>query len=93
MIPKIKINHQIHAKELRVITDMGEVLGVLSLSDALKKAEEFDRESADYPYARATIHLRMGDKAAAQEAARKTLEIAPDFTPAGILLKSTGPRP
>lgn len=41
MIPKIKINHQIHAKELRVITDTGEVLGVLSLGDALKKAEEF----------------------------------------------------
>lgn len=41
MIPKIKINHQIHAKELRVITDTGEVLGVLSLSDALKKAAEF----------------------------------------------------
>lgn len=41
MIPKTKINHQIHAKELRVITDTGEVLGVLSLGDALKKAEEY----------------------------------------------------
>ena len=41
LTPKIKINHQIHAKELRVITDTGEALGVLSLSDALKKAEEF----------------------------------------------------
>jgi len=37
--PKAKINHQIRAKELRVITDTGEVLGVLSLSEALVKAE------------------------------------------------------
>ncbi|MFA5996968.1 MAG: translation initiation factor IF-3 [Candidatus Paceibacterota bacterium] len=40
MNPKTKINHQIRAKELRVITDTGEILGVLSLSEALKKAEE-----------------------------------------------------
>jgi tetratricopeptide (TPR) repeat protein len=60
---------------------------------ALKKAEEFDRESADYPYARATIHLRQGDKAAAQEAAQKALEITPNFTPAGTLLQSMGPLP
>lgn len=39
MNPKAKINHQIRAKELRVITDAGEVLGVLSLSEALAKAE------------------------------------------------------
>ena len=39
MIPKAKINHQIRAKELRVITDTGEILGVLSLSEALAKAE------------------------------------------------------
>lgn len=39
MNPKVKINHQIRAKELRVITDTGEVFGVLSLSEALAKAE------------------------------------------------------
>lgn len=38
--PKTKINHQIRAKELRVITDTGESLGTLSLSEALAKAEE-----------------------------------------------------
>jgi len=37
--PKAKINHQIRAKELRVVTDTGEALGVLSLSEALAKAE------------------------------------------------------
>lgn len=39
--PKTKINHQIRAKELRVITDTGENFGVLSLSEALAKAQEF----------------------------------------------------
>jgi len=38
--PRIKINHQIRAKELRVIGDEGEVFGVLTLSEALAKAEE-----------------------------------------------------
>ena len=36
---KIKINHQIRAKELRVVTDTGEILGVLTLSEALAKAD------------------------------------------------------
>lgn len=40
LIPRIKINHQIRAKELRVITDTGDNFGVLSLGDALAKAEE-----------------------------------------------------
>ena len=40
MNPKLKINHQIRAKELRVVTDTGENLGVLSLSQALAKATE-----------------------------------------------------
>ncbi len=39
MIPRIKINHQIRAKELRVITDTGDNFGVLSLGEALAKAE------------------------------------------------------
>ena len=37
--PRIRINHQIRATELRVIGEEGENLGVLSLQDALKKAE------------------------------------------------------
>ncbi len=39
LIPRIKINHQIRAKELRVITDTGDNFGVLTLSEALAKAE------------------------------------------------------
>lgn len=36
----IRINHQIRARELRVITDDGDNLGVITLEDALRKAEE-----------------------------------------------------
>lgn len=37
---KSRINHQIQAPELRLITDDGEQLGIFSLSDALKLGEE-----------------------------------------------------
>ena len=39
LTPSIKINHHIRAKELRVITETGENLGVLQLSEALAKAQ------------------------------------------------------
>ncbi len=39
LTPPIKINHHIRAKELRVITETGENLGVLPLSEALAKAQ------------------------------------------------------
>lgn len=38
MSTKVRINHQIRASELRVITDDGANLGVISLKDALEKA-------------------------------------------------------
>ncbi len=38
--PKVRINHQIKSPELRVIGAEGENLGVISLSEALKKAQE-----------------------------------------------------
>ena len=37
---KFRINDEIQAKEVRVISDDGEQFGVLSLADAIKKAEE-----------------------------------------------------
>ncbi len=37
---KARVNHQIRALELRVITEDGQNLGVISTSDALKKAQE-----------------------------------------------------
>lgn len=38
--PRIRINHQIRASELRVIGSEGENIGLLPLAEALKKAEE-----------------------------------------------------
>ena len=38
--PKVRINHQIRAKELRVIGPEGENIGVISLSEALHQAQE-----------------------------------------------------
>jgi len=60
---------------------------------ALLRAEEFDKESADYPYARATIHLRQKDRASAREAARKALEIDRGFLPARRLMDSIDQAP
>ncbi len=37
---QVRINHQIRATELRVLAENGDNYGVLSLTDALKKAEE-----------------------------------------------------
>lgn len=41
-ITRPKINNQIRAAELRVVTDSGENLGVLKLADALEKAREME---------------------------------------------------
>jgi translation initiation factor IF-3 len=37
---RVRINHQIKAPEVRVITDSGENLGVMTAGEALKKAQE-----------------------------------------------------
>ena len=37
---RVRINHQIRDPEIRVITEVGQNLGILSASDALKKAQE-----------------------------------------------------
>lgn len=39
---RVRINQQIRVPELRVITDDGQNLGVLSISEALKKAQEMN---------------------------------------------------
>lgn len=41
-IKEMQINEEIHDKEIRVVTDDGEVLGVMSAEEALKLAEERD---------------------------------------------------
>lgn len=37
---RYRINHQIRAPEIRVISDAGEMVGIMSVSDALRLAEE-----------------------------------------------------
>lgn len=44
MFTPIRINNQIRVKELRVIDEEGNNLGLLSLSEALAKAEEMDTD-------------------------------------------------
>jgi translation initiation factor IF-3 len=39
--PKVRINQRIRAPKLRVISPEGEQLGILDVSDALRRAEEF----------------------------------------------------
>ncbi|MDO8564445.1 MAG: translation initiation factor IF-3, partial [bacterium] len=39
-IPSVRINHQIRSPQLRVIGPQGENFGVISLSEALQKANE-----------------------------------------------------
>ncbi len=38
--PQVRINHQIRAKELRVITEDGDNLGTITLTEALNRAHE-----------------------------------------------------
>lgn len=54
--------------------------------EALKKAEAISPQSPDYPYARATILHQQGDREGAAAAARRALEINPNYAPARALL-------
>ena len=54
---------------------------------ALAKAEErMGRESPDPSYARATVHLRRGERDAARAAAERALRVAPEHGPTRELL-------
>ena len=50
-------------------------------------AEKANPNSPDYPYARATLHMRQGDKESAFEACRTALGIQRDYQPAINLLR------
>ena len=54
------------------------------------KAEQLDTNNADYPYARATLHLRKGQKMEAFEACRTVLGINPNHRNAIQLLRQIG---
>ncbi len=55
---------------------------------ALAEAEKLAPRIADYPYATATIHLRLGDSTAARAAAQRALAIDPAHIPSRRLLST-----
>jgi tetratricopeptide (TPR) repeat protein len=58
---------------------------------ALQAAERASPRNPDYPYARATVHLRLNDTDGARDAALHTLQLAPNYGPARQLLQRLGP--
>ncbi|BDS07285.1 hypothetical protein NT6N_23250 [Oceaniferula spumae] len=57
---------------------------------SILRAEKVNPTTPDYPYARATLHMRKGDKAAAFEACRTALGIQRDHQPSIQLLRQIG---
>jgi len=67
--------------------------GQNKLDDAIASillAERINPNTPDYPYARATLHMRKGDKAAAFEACRNALGAQRDHQPSIQLLRQIG---
>lgn len=58
--------------------------------DALNHAEQAEQASPDAPYARATIHVRLGQIEEAAQAAQETLRRNPAHTPSAQLLRQLG---
>jgi tetratricopeptide (TPR) repeat protein len=59
---------------------------------ALLTAEQLAPESPQIPYARATIHAQLGEFREARAAARRAIELNPQFSDAIALLNQIGPR-
>ena len=57
---------------------------------SIRIAEQVNPTSPDYPYARATLHLRKGDKTSAFEACRTALGIDRNHRPSLDLLRRIG---
>ncbi|HEY1110831.1 MAG TPA: tetratricopeptide repeat protein, partial [Opitutaceae bacterium] len=57
---------------------------------ALQTAEQIAPQVPDYPYARATILIQLGDRTGAAAAARKVLAIDPTHAQAQALLRQAG---
>ena len=55
--------------------------------EAILKAEAVNDQNPEYPYARATVHFRSGERQKAVEAAQKALMINPTYQQAAQLLR------
>lgn len=60
----------------------------LEAINALRRAESADPTDSAIPYARATIHARLGQQREAAEAAARALQLRPDFAEARQLLQT-----
>ena len=56
--------------------------------DALRSGEKADPADSSIPYARATIHARLGQKNEALTAATRALQLRPDFQEAAQLIQA-----
>jgi len=65
----------------------GDMLGAV---DALVRAESADTSDPRIPYARATVLARLGKTSEAKSAARRALELNPNFAEAEVLLRQLG---
>lgn len=85
---KVNPNHE------RAYYNMGLLLaGQNKLDEAIasiRLAERLNPQIPDYPFARATIHLRKGQKMEAFEACRTVLGIDRNYQPALNLLRQIG---
>ena len=60
----------------------------LEAINALRRAESADPSDSAIPYARATIHARIGQQREAAEAAARALQLRPEFMEARQLLQN-----
>jgi tetratricopeptide (TPR) repeat protein len=66
----------------------GDALGAI---EALRRAESLQPGASEFPYARATIHARLGEFDAARAALHRCLEINPAHADARRLLDGLPP--
>ena len=76
MTPKIRINHQIQAPQLRVIGENGENFGVLSLSEAIGKAREAGADLIEISPSAVPPVAKIMDYGKFQYAENKKLKVA-----------------
>ena len=76
MTPKIRINHQIQARELRVIGENGENFGVLTLPEAIGKAREAGADLIEISPGAVPPVAKIMDYGKFQYAENKKLKVA-----------------
>jgi translation initiation factor IF-3 len=76
LTPKVRINHQIQARELRVIGENGENFGVLTLPEAIGKAREAGADLIEISPSAVPPVAKIMDYGKFQYAENKKLKVA-----------------